>query len=65
MPDMPHPLIVETMNRLKSLSAAERGKVHFFQLNHANPALRLNSRARTEVANAGFKIAFEGEYEPL
>jgi pyrroloquinoline quinone biosynthesis protein B len=61
MAEIPHPFIVETMQRLAALPAAEKGKVRFIHLNHTNPALRPESEAARAIAKAGFRVAIEGE----
>jgi pyrroloquinoline quinone biosynthesis protein B len=63
--EVPHPLIVETMRRLASLPAAERGKVRFTHLNHTNPALQDGSPAARDIREKGFRIAEQGERVPL
>lgn len=59
--EIPHPFIVETMQRLQSLPPTERAKVHFIHLNHTNPALQPNSAARKAIDQQGFHIAEVGE----
>ncbi|MGH7599967.1 MAG: MBL fold metallo-hydrolase [bacterium] len=61
MAEIPHPFIVETMQRLAALPAAERSKIHFIHLNHTNPALQPESPAARAIEQAGFRIAVEGE----
>lgn len=61
MAEIPHPFIVETMQRLAALPAAEKGKVRFIHLNHTNPALRPASEAARAISKAGFRLAVEGE----
>ena len=61
MAGIPHPLITETMNRLRSLPAADRAKVRFIHLNHTNPALQAGSAQRRMIEAAGFRVAAERE----
>ncbi len=61
MADIPHPFIVESMQRFSSLPATERKKIHFIHLNHTNPALDENSAACTAVTDAQFRVAKELE----
>lgn len=61
MSEIPHPFIVETMQRLQSLPPAERAKVYFIHLNHTNPALQPHSPARKAIEEQGFHIAEMGE----
>lgn len=51
--EIPHPLMIETMKRLR----ADRAKIRFIHLNQSNPALRDPSRIERE----GFHVAHEGE----
>jgi len=61
MKEIPHPFIVETMERLASLPASEKSKVRFIHLNHTNPALRAESPAARAIEQSGFRIAIERE----
>jgi pyrroloquinoline quinone biosynthesis protein B len=65
MAEVPHPFIVESMQRFAPLPASERAKVRFIHLNHTNPALRGDSDVRRTIEQAGFAIAAEGERQPL
>lgn len=65
MSQIPHPFIVETMDRLRELPAAERAKVRFIHLNHTNPALDPKSEASQRIESAGFGVAWEGELQGL
>lgn len=61
MAEIPHPFVVETMERLSKLPAVERDKVHFIHFNHTNPCLDSLSPATQAVEAAGFHIAKWGE----
>ncbi len=61
MDGFPHPMIVHTMEKLSSLPATERAKVHFIHLNHSNPALLPDSDARRTITDSGFTVAEEME----
>ena len=61
MADIPHPFIVESMQRFESLPAQEKAKIHFIHLNHTNPALQAGSAAREAVTDGGFSVAGELE----
>lgn len=63
MAEIPHPFIVESMERFAALELAERRKVRFIHLNHTNPALQLGSEPRRRVEASGFQIA--EQYERL
>ena len=65
MSEIPHPFIVETMERLSGLPRSFREKVLFIHLNHSNPALRPGSAARETLERAGFRVAARGERIPL
>jgi pyrroloquinoline quinone biosynthesis protein B len=56
-----HPLIVDTLRRLKGLPAADRPEVLFTHLNHTNPALDPASPARRAIEDAGARLAEEGQ----
>ncbi len=57
--EVPHPPIVETMDRLQA--AVESGaQVFFTHLNHTNPVLRRGSRERAAVEGRGFHVIEEG-----
>jgi len=60
MSKIPHPFVVETMERLASLSEEDRNKVWFIHMNHSNPILNPNSAETSKVKSAGFNIARQG-----
>ena len=57
---VPHPFIIESIQRFVSLADAQRAKVHFIHLNHTNPALAPGSSAATRVRAAGMYVAEQG-----
>lgn len=57
MSQIPHPFIVETMQRFQSLDASDRSKIRFIHLNHSNPALLPDSDAAGQIRRAGMTIA--------
>jgi len=61
MSTVPHPLVVDTMERLAGLSRDDRAGVRFIHLNRTNPAIRPDSEARRAIEAAGFRVAEEGE----
>jgi pyrroloquinoline quinone biosynthesis protein B len=61
MAEIPHPFIVETLERLREAPAALRAKVVFTHLNHTNPACDSGSEARARIEAAGMRVAREGE----
>ena len=58
---IPHPEIIDTINRLSSLSNQHKKRVHFIHLNHTNNVLKENSEAFKYVVNAGFSITKENQ----
>ncbi len=65
MSEIPHPFIVETMARLKGLTAEQKARVRFIHLNHTNPALNPESEAARSIKEAGFRLAVQGEIVDL
>ena len=61
MSQIPHPFIVESVQRFGPLSSSQRSKVRFIHLNHSNPALHPKSKARERVKKAGMSVAETGE----
>ena len=61
MAGIPHPFIVESMQRFESLPAKEKAKIRFIHLNHTNPALPAASAAREAIIDSGFSVAGELE----
>lgn len=57
MSEIPHPFIVETMERFKHLSESEKRKIFFIHLNHTNPALNKNSEEYNTIQEKGFRVA--------
>jgi pyrroloquinoline quinone biosynthesis protein B len=57
MSEIPHPFIVESLERLGRLAPELRSRVRFIHLNHTNPALQPGSAARAAIETAGFRVA--------
>lgn len=57
MSEIPHPFIVETMNRFRDAPLEERRKIRFIHLNRTNPALFAGSAERARIEAAGFRVA--------
>ena len=57
MAEIPHPFIVESIERLEALPDAERAKIWFTHLNHTNPAADPHGVMASRVRLAGFHIA--------
>lgn len=61
MSEIPHPFVVESIERFKSLPASERDKVRFIHANHTNPMLDPTSKATRTIEAAGHHVARQGE----
>lgn len=57
MSEIPHPFIVETLERFRHAPATERAKVRFIHLNRTNPALFPDTDERREIEAQGFGVA--------
>ena len=60
MDNIPHPLMLDSMQRLASQAEARPGLVHFIHLNHSNPALH-DAAIREEIHRRGFRLAEQGQ----
>ena len=65
MSEIPHPFIVESLQRFAQKTAFTRAKIHFIHLNHSNPALDPASEARRNIERAGHRVAEQGARVPL
>lgn len=61
MQQIPHPLVVESIQRFESLPAAEKAKIYFIHLNHTNPLLNKESNAYKNLIKAGYRVAQTGQ----
>jgi pyrroloquinoline quinone biosynthesis protein B len=61
MAEIPHPFIVESLERFAALPPQTRSKVRFVHLNHTNPVLLPDSSARRRIEQAGCHVAEELE----
>lgn len=61
MQAIPHPFVVDSLERFGPLPASLRAKVHFVHLNHSNPLLDASSPASARVQAAGMAVAREGQ----
>jgi len=61
MSRVPHPRIVESMQRFANLDAADRRKVRFIHMNHTNAARFDDSPAYREIEARGYRVAREGD----
>ncbi|CAN5659771.1 MBL fold metallo-hydrolase [soil metagenome] len=60
-PDVPHPPIRETMDRLQDVADRGETRIIFTHLNHSNPVLIDGSLEAAEIARRGFEIARDGD----
>lgn len=61
---IPHPFIIESLERFSELEATEKSKIIFIHFNHTNPLLDLTSTEAKDVLSKGFKIGrIYDEYE--
>ena len=65
MSEIPHPFIIESIERFRRLPEAERAKIFFTHLNHSNPAADPSSIEAELVRRAGFTVLEEGRIFPL
>lgn len=61
MSEIPHPFIIESMDRFQSLDPSEKSKIHFIHFNHTNPVLIEDSEAQQNIKNSGFNITKQGQ----
>jgi len=61
MSKIPHPRVMDSMDRLQHLSETQRAGVHFIHMNHSNPIRFENSSETKLVHSRGFSIAREGQ----
>jgi len=55
--EIPHPFVIESMERFKNLPSEEKSKIIFIHFNHTNPLLDPESEATREVLENGYRIA--------
>jgi len=58
--EIPHPFVVETLERFKKLKKRDKKKVYFIHLNHTNPLLKPNNIITKEIIKRGYNIARTG-----
>ncbi len=59
--EIPHPLVIETMDLLSELPDYQKDKVYFIHMNHTNQMLDPNSDITRNELNQGFNIARLGQ----
>lgn len=62
---IPHPFVVESLQRFGVLPAEERSKIHFIHLNHTNPVIDSDSNEARAIRDAGMAVARFGMRFPL
>ena len=60
MSEIPHPFIIESMERWKHLPLIEKNKIHFIHLNHTNPLLQNDHPYKKQLLLSGYNIAKMG-----
>ena len=63
--EIPHPIIVSSIERFAALPARARAKIRFIHINQSNPLIRDDNEAREYLRSVGFDVAREGEITPL
>lgn len=53
---IPHPFIIESLEKFKGLSKEERSKIVFIHFNHTNPVLNPDSKESKAVLEQGYSI---------
>jgi len=61
MAQIPHPFVVESMERFNVLPDSIRSRIYFIHFNHTNPLLNEASKASKAVLKAGYNIARRGD----
>ena len=56
MDEIPHPLVVESLERFKKISFSEKSRVYFIHFNHSNPLLRATMEKKALLIK-GYSIA--------
>lgn len=65
MAEVPHPFVVETLERTHSWTPGERAKVHLIHLNHSNPLHDPSSAASKRLLASGLNLAKQDAVLPL
>jgi len=55
--EIPHPLVIESLEKFNHLSKEEKKKIYFIHFNHTNPLLQEQNKITKKVLNTGFNIA--------
>lgn len=54
---IPHPFIIESMEKFKKIDKVEKEKIYFIHFNHTNPVINLESKEAKIIIENGFNIA--------
>ncbi|WP_417799509.1 MBL fold metallo-hydrolase [Tenacibaculum sp.] len=54
---IPHPFIIESLEKFKGLNKQEKNKIIFIHFNHTNPIINPTSEEREFVKSQGYRIA--------
>ncbi len=57
MKEIPHPFILESLEKFKSIPSSEKAKVYFIHFNHTNPVINIHSKEAKIINEKGFNIA--------
>lgn len=57
--EIPHPLVIETMELFRSMDDNIKSKIVFIHFNHTNPLL-IDNELRLKVESQGFRVAQQG-----
>ncbi len=58
---IPHPFVIESLERFKDLSEQEKSKIIFIHFNHTNPLIDINSEEAKNVLQQGFRVGQVGD----
>jgi pyrroloquinoline quinone biosynthesis protein B len=56
MSEVPHPCVIETMEKLSTIPSSEKNKIWFIHLNHTNPLLNKSSEQFKSLIERGFHV---------
>lgn len=54
--EIPHPFIIESLEKFKDLDPKDKNKIIFIHFNHTNPVINLESEEAKEVIELGYNI---------
>jgi len=63
--EIPHPFVIESVEKFKDLSREEKSKIIFIHFNHTNPIINSESEETQLVMEQGFRIARQKEVYEL